>query len=170
MKRAIALAAFIGLSLAVPLEVSAQGTPKRGGTLNFAISAETPNYDCHAHDTFAAIHFMAPFYSTLLQFDLKKYPEVRGDLADSWTVAPDLRSYTFKLKPNVVFHDGQPLTSADIKATYRNASFVANNRVVFNIKGNHYRLVVVVIYQHGVVYIRFVGTHQEYDQIDVTTI
>jgi mRNA interferase HigB len=71
------------------------------------------------------------------------------------------------------FHDVEQASwsgPADIKATYRNASFVANNRVVFNIKGNHYRLVVVVIYQHGVVYIRFVGTHQEYDQIDVTTI
>lgn len=118
MKRAIGLAALIGVWLAAPAEVSAQAAPKRGGVLNFAISAETPNYDCHAHDTFAAIHFMAPFYSTLLQFDLKKYPEVRGDLAESWTVAPDMRTYSFKLKPNVSFHDGQPLTSADIKATY----------------------------------------------------
>jgi len=71
------------------------------------------------------------------------------------------------------FHDVLHATwnsPADIKAVYRNASFVAHNRVVFNIKGNRYRLVVVVIYQHGVVYIRFVGTHQEYDRIDVTTI
>jgi len=59
---------------------------------------------------------------------------------------------------------------ADIKATFRNASFVANNRVVFNIKGNRYRLVVVIIFQHGIIYIRFVGTHEEYDRIDVTTI
>jgi mRNA interferase HigB len=59
---------------------------------------------------------------------------------------------------------------ADIKSVYHNASIVANNRVVFNIKGNHYRLVVVVLYQHGVVYIRFVGTHEEYDRIDVTLI
>jgi len=59
---------------------------------------------------------------------------------------------------------------ADIKAVYRNASFLANNRVVFNIKGNHYRLVVVVVYQHSVVYIRFVGTHEEYDRIDAATI
>lgn len=61
-------------------------------------------------------------------------------------------------------------TPADIKTTYKNASFVANNRVVFNIKGNHYRIVVVVVYRHGVVYIRFVGTHEEYDRVDVTTI
>lgn len=58
----------------------------------------------------------------------------------------------------------------DIKGVYRNASFLANNRVIFNIKGNRYRLVVVVVYQHGVVYIRFVGTHEEYDRIDAATI
>jgi len=61
-------------------------------------------------------------------------------------------------------------TPADIKAVYQNVSFVANNRVVFNIKGNRYRLVAVVGYRHGVVYIRFVGTHEEYDRVDVTTI
>ena len=65
-------------------------TPKRGGTLQFAISAETPHYDCHGSDTFATLHFAAPFYSTLLKFNLDKYPEVMGDLADSWTAAPDL--------------------------------------------------------------------------------
>jgi mRNA interferase HigB len=71
------------------------------------------------------------------------------------------------------FHDVERATwtvPADIKAVYRNASFLANNRVVFNIKGNHYRLVVLVVYQHGVVYIRFVGTHEEYDRIDATTV
>src|SRR3954467_11910883 len=91
--------------------------PKRGGTLQFAISAETPHYDCHGSDTFATLHFSAPFYSTLLKFNLDKYPDVTGDLADSWEVAPDFMTYTFKLHPNVTFHDGQPLTSADVKAT-----------------------------------------------------
>ena len=61
-------------------------------------------------------------------------------------------------------------TPSDIKRVYRNASFVANNRVVFNIKGNRYRLVVAIAYKSGIVYIRFVGTHGEYDKIDVTTI
>ena len=71
------------------------------------------------------------------------------------------------------FHDVERTTwtsPADIKAVYRNASFLANNRIVFNIKGNHYRLVVLVVYQHSVVYIRFVGTHEEYDRIDAATI
>ena len=92
--------------------------PKRGGTLQFAISAETPHYDCHGSDTYATLHFAAPSYSTLLRFNLAKFPEVEGDLAQSWTVAPDLMTYTFKLHPNVKFHDGSTLTSADIKATY----------------------------------------------------
>jgi mRNA interferase HigB len=61
-------------------------------------------------------------------------------------------------------------TPADITSVYRNASIVGNNRVVFNIRGNQYRLVVAIQYEHGIVYIRFVGTHQEYDRIDVATI
>jgi mRNA interferase HigB len=71
------------------------------------------------------------------------------------------------------FQDVQSATwksPAGIRAIYQSASFLANNRVVFNIKGNRYRLVVVVVYQHSVVYIRFVGTHGAYDRIDATTI
>jgi len=59
---------------------------------------------------------------------------------------------------------------ADIKAQYRNASFVGHNRVVFNIKGNDYRLVVAVLYRAQVVYVKFVGTHAEYNRIDVATV
>ena len=59
---------------------------------------------------------------------------------------------------------------AEVKAAYRNASFIANNRVVFNIKGNDFRLVVAVHYNRGLMFIRFVGTHQEYGRINVATI
>jgi mRNA interferase HigB len=59
---------------------------------------------------------------------------------------------------------------ADIKAAYRNASFVANNRVVFNIKGHKYRIIVAIQYKFRIVFIRFVGTHQEYDQIDASLV
>ena len=61
-------------------------------------------------------------------------------------------------------------TPIDIKDTCRNASIVANNRVVFNIKGNKYRLVVAIQYEYGIVYIRFIGSHREYDRIDAATI
>ena len=92
----------------------------------------------------------------------------RRILREFWEKHPDSA-----VPLQIWFHDVERATwnsTADIKAVYRNSSFVANNRVVFNIKGNHYRLVVVVVYQYGVVYIRFVGTHEEYDQIDMTTI
>ena len=59
---------------------------------------------------------------------------------------------------------------ADIKDKYPNASILPENRVIFNIKGNNYRLVVKINYDYGQVFIRFVGTHAEYDKIDATTI
>jgi len=59
---------------------------------------------------------------------------------------------------------------ADVKSAYRNASFIANNRIIFNVKGNDYRLVVAVHYNRRLMFIRFVGTHHEYDRIDAGTI
>lgn len=59
---------------------------------------------------------------------------------------------------------------ADIKAQYRSASVLKNRRVVFNIKGNEYRLIVAIAYKLGVVYVKFVGTHQAYDAVDAETI
>ncbi len=61
-------------------------------------------------------------------------------------------------------------TPSDVKTTYRKASFIQNNRVIFNIKGNSYRLVTAIDYQNRIVYIRFVGTHQVYDKINPATI
>ncbi|KJS04782.1 MAG: toxin RelE [Gammaproteobacteria bacterium BRH_c0] len=61
-------------------------------------------------------------------------------------------------------------TPADVKADLRNASILKDGRVVFNIAGNKYRLVVWINYIHRVVYVRFIGTHTQYDQIDVQTI
>ena len=57
-------------------------------------------------------------------------------------------------------------TPADIKAAHRNASFLGSNRVVFNFKDNDYRLIVAVHYNRGMMYVRFVGTHAEYDAQD----
>jgi mRNA interferase HigB len=92
----------------------------------------------------------------------------RRILREFWEKHPDA-----KLPLQTWYHDVEHATwdsPADIKAVYRNASFLANNRVVFNIKGNHYRIIVLVVYRHGLVYIRFVGTHEEYDRIDAVTI
>ena len=58
----------------------------------------------------------------------------------------------------------------DIKEMYRSASFVGNNRVVFNIHGNKYRLIVAINYTFSMCYIRFIGTHAEYDKVNAETI
>lgn len=58
----------------------------------------------------------------------------------------------------------------EIKAMFATASFLANNRVVFNISGNKYRLVVKVEYELKTIYIQFIGSHAEYDKIDATTV
>jgi mRNA interferase HigB len=61
-------------------------------------------------------------------------------------------------------------STEDIKRSYASASFLPGNRVIFNIHGNNYRLVVVVFYKGGIVYIRFVGTHAEYNRIDSASV
>jgi mRNA interferase HigB len=59
---------------------------------------------------------------------------------------------------------------SEIRSDYPTASFLENNRVVFNIKGNKYRLIVKINYSHKIVWIRFAGTHAEYDKINAKTI
>lgn len=60
--------------------------------------------------------------------------------------------------------------SNELKMQYKNASIVGDGRVVFNIKGNKYRLVVAIDYEYKVIFIRFIGTHIQYDKIDANTI
>jgi len=61
-------------------------------------------------------------------------------------------------------------TPQDIRNRYASASFVGHNRVVFNIKGNDYRLIVAVAYRFQAIYIKFIGTHTEYDRVDAATV
>lgn len=58
----------------------------------------------------------------------------------------------------------------EIKLEYPSASLIGDNRVVFNIKGNHYRIIVKINFEYKMVWIRFVGTHSEYDKIDANKI
>jgi mRNA interferase HigB len=92
----------------------------------------------------------------------------RRKLKEFWERHPDARQSL------QAWHDDAKhavwKTPSDIKDVYRNASFIADNRVVFNIKGNSYRLVAAIQYEHGIVFIRFVGTHREYDRIDAATV
>jgi peptide/nickel transport system substrate-binding protein len=118
---AVTLPAFIGPAFIGPAVTGARAepAPKHGGTLLFTVDSEPSNYDCQANVSFAFLHPVAPHYSTLLKFDTANYPQITGDLAESWTVSPDKLTYSFKLRPNVLFHDGTPLTSSDVKASYQ---------------------------------------------------
>lgn len=112
------LAALI-LAMAPGASRAADDEPVRGGQLIFGVNAvDPPTYDCHASALFTIIHLLTPHYSTLLKINPAKYPEVMGDAAESWTVSPDFKTYSFHLHPNIKFHDGTPLTSEDVKATY----------------------------------------------------
>jgi len=71
------------------------------------------------------------------------------------------------------YHDAKKAewkNSNELKKQYKNASIVGDGRVVFNIKGNDYRLVVAIDYEFQVIFIRFIGTHKQYDKIDAKTI
>lgn len=91
-----------------------------------------------------------------------------GALREFWRIHPDaeipLRSWY------AAASRAEWRSPADVKTAYRNASFIANNRIVFNIKGNDYRLVTAVHYNRGMMFIRFIGTHREYDKIDAAII
>ena len=115
-KFALALVCSAGLAaLAAP--ASAQ-TPQRGGTLIYAVNAEPPGYDCQATTTFVMLQTVGTHYSRLINFDPDNYPSFKPDVAESWTVAPDGLTLTFKLRGNVKFHDGSLLTAEDVKATF----------------------------------------------------
>ena len=118
---------MIGLRLAIALLIAlaavpaaAQDKPRNGGELVFVVPSEPPTYDGQAEGTFGVVHPLAPHYNTLLRVDPfdRSGSKIVGDLAESWTVSKDGLVYTLKLRPGVKFHDGSPMTSRDVKATY----------------------------------------------------
>jgi len=111
------LAVAVSTVLAFPLQAQ---TPRSGGELVFPVPSEPPSYDGHREETFGLIHPVAPFYNTLIRVD----PNDKGgttphpSLAESWTTSADGKTYTFKLRRGVKFHDGSEMTSKDVKASY----------------------------------------------------
>lgn len=89
-------------------------------------------------------------------------------LRDFWTKHADseeqLKTWYFEAE------NARWKNPSQIKKDYPSASVLNDNRVVFNIKGNNYRLIVRVNYDYGIVWIRFIGTHAQYDKIDANTI
>jgi peptide/nickel transport system substrate-binding protein len=108
------------LLLASSPPASAQDKPRYGGELVFVVPGEPPSYDAHREETFALIHPTAPHYNTLLRTDPtdQSGTKVVGDLAESWSTSKDVRTYTFKLRRGVKFHDSSELTAKDVKVSY----------------------------------------------------
>ena len=92
----------------------------------------------------------------------------RSALINFWSNHPTAKEPLEAWYKETEFADWK--TPEDIKRRYPSASFLANNRVCFNICGNNFRLIVVVKYQFHIVYIRFIGTHAEYNKINAETI
>jgi len=118
MRRVIRLAT-LATAASFALSAIAQ-TPRNGGELIFPVPSEPPSYDGHREETFGLIHPIAPFYNTLLRVDPTDISGTRvvPSVASSWTVSSDGKTYTFKLRGGVKFHDGSELTAKDVKASY----------------------------------------------------
>jgi mRNA interferase HigB len=92
----------------------------------------------------------------------------KSTLRDFWEKHPDSEQYLKTWYENA--KKSNWLSPNDIKKTYANASILKNGRVVFNIKGNSYRLIVQFNFGRQWAFIRFIGTHQDYDKINAETI
>jgi peptide/nickel transport system substrate-binding protein len=117
---AASLAAILG---AAPVAATAEETPKIGGILTYVIPADAPpSFDAHRETTFATIHSAAPFYSLLIRVDPNNPSSTNDFVCDLCTAMPqptdDGKTYTFKIRNHVTFHDGSPLTAADVAASW----------------------------------------------------
>ena len=109
------LAGLIALPAAIP-SADAQ-TPKKGGILKFVVPGEFPTMDGHRENTFALIHPLAPFYSMLIRVEPEN-PTSGNYVCDLCTEMPEPadggKTYTFKIRKGVKFHDGTALTAQDV--------------------------------------------------------
>jgi peptide/nickel transport system substrate-binding protein len=102
--------------LTAPL-AGAQERPRPGGVLNWYVYGDPGRLDIHTESPLSVQQATAGIYSGLLHHDPDDPQKLAGDLAERWTSSPDGKTYTFHLRKGVKWHDGQPFTSADVKAT-----------------------------------------------------
>jgi peptide/nickel transport system substrate-binding protein len=119
---ATAVAMLLGAAVLAP-PLAAAETPKYGGTLTYMIPADAPpSFDGHRESTYATVHSVAPFYSVLLRINPENPSSTTDLVCDLCTGMPqptdDGKTYTFKIRQDVKFHDGSPLTAADVAASF----------------------------------------------------
>src|SRR6266852_290642 len=116
-------AAGLGVALVAAAPAMADEAPKYGGILTYMIPADAPpSFDAHREGTFATVHSAAPFYSVLIRVDPNDPSSTTDFVCDLCTAMPqptdDGKTYTFKIRDGVKFHDGSPLTAADVAASW----------------------------------------------------
>src|SRR6266404_7031489 len=113
----------LSVVLALTSPAAAEETPKRGGTLTYLIPADAPpSFDAHRESTFATVHGGAPFYSLLIRVNPQNPSSTTDFTCDLCTEMPQPtdggKTYTFKIRDGVKWHDGSPLTAADATASW----------------------------------------------------
>src|SRR6476646_5550181 len=124
MKTRLALSAALLGAAPIVAAAPAEETPKSGGILNYVIPADAPpSFDAHRETTFATVHAAAPFYSVLIRVDPGNPSSTTDFVCDLCTEMPQPtdggKTYTFKIRQGVKFHDGSPLTAADVAASWQ---------------------------------------------------
>ena len=120
----LAVSAVVGAGLALGGTVAEAASVKKGGVLNLVVGSKIPSYDGHKETTFGMIHPIRPFYSGLIRVNPDNPASPTDFVCDvcEGKVNPAGEEggtkFTFKLKKNVEFHDGTPMTAADVKATF----------------------------------------------------
>jgi ABC-type transport system substrate-binding protein len=124
---AYGLAPRYGLAADIPLEydgskfqiAAPEPNPKRGGVMRYGILNRPPHFDVHQSGTVGNIGTQGCMFDNLIRRDPRDSGKtIIPDLAHSWEIAKDSKTYTFHLRQGVQFHDGTDFTSADIKATF----------------------------------------------------
>ena len=115
--------AGLGVALVAAAPAMADEAPKYGGILTYMIPADAPpSFDAHREGTFATVHSAAPFYSVLIRVDPNNPSSTTDFVCDLCTAMPQPtdggKTYTFKIRDGVKFHDGAPLTAADVAASW----------------------------------------------------
>ncbi len=120
------LALGAALAAGVATVAAAGETPKYGGILRFVVGSKIPSFDGHVETTFGMIHPIAPFYSLLVRVNPENPgdpTDIQCDVCESWKVSDDGKTYTFKIRKGIEFHDGKPLDAKDVVATYKKIIF-----------------------------------------------
>jgi peptide/nickel transport system substrate-binding protein len=133
LRKSAALAAIVG-AIGIVSPAIAEEEPKHGGNLNYMIPADAPpSFDGHRESTYATVHSVAPFYSVLIRVNPENPSNTTDFVCDLCSEMPQPtdngKTYTFKIRQDVKFHDGSQLTAADVAASYKKIVFPANGQL-----------------------------------------